>query len=53
MPSPLQRVLHDLETSHGLTATDRPDLPLTEATSWTLDFSKSIEIVKALMEAGK
>jgi hypothetical protein len=42
----LEHVLHDLVTSHGLYATDKPDAP----DLFRLDFSESIEILKRAIE---
>ena len=39
---------YEMTTTNGLAATDRPDLPLTDDTSWTIDYS---ETLKAINEA--
>ena len=44
----LSKAEYEMTTTNGLVATDRPDLPLDEATSWTLDFT---ETLKAIEEA--
>ena len=44
----LSKAEYEMTTTNGLVATDRPDLPLNEATSWTLDFT---ETLKAIEEA--
>lgn len=39
----MQAAEHDLAFLGGCTHTDRPDLPLTEETSWTMDVSVELD----------
>lgn len=49
----LQRARLALSATHRCVCTDRPDLPLTSATSWTIDNADEIALIdKALAELG-
>ena len=36
---------YEMTTTNGLVATDRPDLPLTDKTSWTIDYSETLKAI--------
>ena len=36
---------YEMTTTNGLIATDRPDLPLTDDTSWMIDYSETLKAV--------
>lgn len=47
----LEEIYHELVSLDGLVATDRPDLPLKDDTSWKLDMTKLLKKCEEAMKS--